>query len=165
MFQFNNLNKKIMVDFNNQMFINMNMMNNMNGINNQMMIPNQMMANQFMYNNLNANQNNILMMNQINQINLLRNSPIEGSTLVLENTNNNFKYYQYPLDIQFSDEEEKSSKVVLLIGQTGTGKTSFINSMINIYLGVTINDNFRYLISSKEKKNVIICELLHPFFL
>ena len=134
MFQFNKLDKKIMDDFNNQMFINMNMMNNMNGINNQMMMPNQMMANQFMYNNLNANQNNILMMNQINQINLLRNSPIEGSTLVLENTNNNFKYYQYPLDIQFSDEEEKSSKVVLLIGQTGTISIKFTINKITLII-------------------------------
>ena len=41
----------------------------------------------------------------------------------------------------------------MIIGQTGQGKTTFINALINIYLGITINDNFRYLLVQNENKN------------
>ena len=103
--------------------------------------------------------NNSMMMNDMNNqiIDLERNQtsefPINEATFISENPNSGIKYYQYPLNIKFEKEEEKNAKVILVIGQTGAGKTSFINAMVNIYSGITINDNFRYLISPKEKSN------------
>jgi GTP-binding protein EngB required for normal cell division len=167
----NGLNNPMMMnDMNNTMM--MNGMNNtmmMNGMNNTMMMND--MNNTMMMNDMNNtmmmnDMNNPMMMNDINDMNDMNNPmmmelernhtsnfPLNEATFISENQNSGITYYQYPLDIKFTEEEEKNVKVILVIGQTGAGKTSFINAMINIYSGITIYDNFRYLISSKEKNN------------
>ena len=96
--------------------------------------------------------------NQINNINLnnnmgnTENIPIENS-IKLENDNNELiKYYLYP-EIEFTEDESKNAKVLLVIGQTGHGKTTFINALVNIYLGISFNDKFRYLLVRNENKN------------
>lgn len=71
------------------------------------------------------------------------NKILNGSTLI--DNSSNIKLYLYP-KITFSTEEEKNSKVILLIGQTGEGKTTFLNALVNIYSGIKIEDNFRYLL-------------------
>ena len=156
-------NRMMMNDMNNPMM--MNNINNpmiMNDINNPMMMNgmNNPMRMNDMNNSMRMNDmNNSMMMNDMNNqiIDLERNQtsefPINEATFISENPNSGIKYYQYPLNIKFEKEEEKNAKVILVIGQTGAGKTSFINAMVNIYSGITINDNFRYLISPKEKSN------------
>ena len=69
--------------------------------------------------------------------------PLNGSTLIDDSSN--IKLYLYP-KIVFNTEEENNSKVILLIGQTGDGKTTFLNALVNIYSGIKIGDNFRYLL-------------------
>jgi len=164
----NFMNNQMNNYMNNQMNYQMN--NQMNNyMNNQMnyQMNNQMNNNQ---NNISLNyhsQNNILTLNptnsknlnnpnieaNINDDNIKRNNPIIGAKLYPKNSDisSNINYYEYP-EITFTDKEEGESKVILLIGQTGTGKTTFINAMINIYLGITIDDDFRYLMP--KKKNI-----------
>jgi DNA segregation ATPase FtsK/SpoIIIE-like protein len=51
------------------------------------------------------------------------------------------------------NKEEVST--VLIVGMTGVGKSTFINSMINQLLGVELEDDFRYILieePSKEKQ-------------
>ena len=79
----------------------------------------------------------------------LLNGSIEIKRDNSPNIKSNIKLYLYP-KITFSSEEENNSKVILLIGQTGEGKTTFINALVNIYSGVAIEDNFRYLLVYDE---------------
>ncbi|KAM3147581.1 hypothetical protein pb186bvf_000388 [Paramecium bursaria] len=62
-----------------------------------------------------------------------------------------FKLYQYPLfkiqDILDFD----SYRSMIVIGETGTGKSSFINYFINHYLEVKQDDNFRYQLVTENK--------------
>ena len=75
---------------------------------------------------------------------------LNGSTLV--DDSQNIKLYIYP-KITFNTEEEDNSKVILLIGQTGEGKTTFLNAFVNIYSGIKIEDNFRYLLVKDQKQS------------
>ena len=79
----------------------------------------------------------------------LLNGSIEIKIDNSSNNKSNIKLYLYP-KIVFSTEEENNSKVILLIGQTGEGKTTFINALVNIYSGITIEDDFRYLLVYDE---------------
>lgn len=48
-------------------------------------------------------------------------------------------------------EQEQEYKTVLMVGETGTGKSSFIDALINNVTGVSLNDEFRFkLISLTE---------------
>ena len=84
---------------------------------------------------------------------LIHNTPINGATEILTDKNSSIKYYQYPLNIEFTSEEEDNSKVVLLVGKTGDGKSTFINALVNIYLGIQLEDNFRYLLINDQNKD------------
>ena len=53
-----------------------------------------------------------------------------NGSIEIDNSSN-IKLYLYP-KIIFSTEEENNSKVILLIGQTGEGKTTFLNTLVNI---------------------------------
>lgn len=79
-----------------------------------------------------------------------KNIPIKGSIEIQSDENSSIKYYQYP-NIEFTSEEEDKSKVVLLVGKTGDGKSTFINALVNIYLGIQLEDNFRYLLINDKK--------------
>ena len=131
------------------------MMNKMDSqMNNPMMsnLMNAQMNNNMMKNQENLNNN---IQNQINgrnnQIdNIIKNYPIENSSIV--DNESTIKYYLYP-KINFTDEEYNNSKVLLLVGQSGHGKTTFINALVNIYLGITIDDTFRYLLVLNENND------------
>ena len=117
-----------------------------NSMNNQMM----QNFNNMMYNGMNKairiNQKDLTSKNHIENI------PIENATELKVDDDTQIKYYIYP-KIDFTEEESNNSKVLLIIGQTGHGKTTFINALVNIYLGITINDKFRYLLVKNEDKN------------
>ena len=134
----------------------------MNNIMNNNMIPNTMnniMNNNMISNTMNNALNNYMIPNPINnnninnndKINNIENIPIENATKIELDNNEIIKYYLYP-KIEFTEEEKKNSKVLLVIGKTGHGKTTFINALVNIYLGININDKFRYLLAQNENK-------------
>ena len=69
---------------------------------------------------------------------------------LLSDDKDKMKIYKYE-SVKFSSEEEKKVKVILLIGQTGCGKTTLINLLINTLLGTKYNDDYRYKIIIEEK--------------
>ena len=114
-----------------------------NPMNNSMF--NGIMNNQESFNlNYNINISN-------NNFDSEENIPIENSIKLDLNNNEQIQYYLYP-EIVFTEEEWNNSKVLLIIGQTGHGKTTFVNALVNIYSGITIKDKFRYLLV-KNKNN------------
>ena len=76
-------------------------------------------------------------------------TPINGSIEINPNENKAIKYFKYP-KIEFTSEEENKSKVVLLVGKTGVGKSTFVNALVNVYSGIKISDKFRYLLINDE---------------
>lgn len=60
--------------------------------------------------------------------------------------------------VAIGPENEKPTKSVLLLGETGTGKTTIINAMVNHLFGVVLEDNFRFqlkdYIGSADKHQV-----------
>ena len=87
--------------------------------------------------------------NSLQKETLPNNIPIKGAIEITSNKNVLKKYYQYP-NIEFTSEEEDQSKVVLLVGKTGDGKTTFINALVNVCLGIQFEDNFRYLLVNQQ---------------
>ena len=77
--------------------------------------------------------------------------PIKGSKKLynIQEKNRKLNIYQYP-EISFSEEEKKQAFNILLIGPIGVGKTTLINSFLNVLMGVTIYSNFRYIIVSEK---------------
>ena len=66
---------------------------------------------------------------------------------------NTLELYDYPLNIEYSSNEESIS--IIFVGQSGTGKSTFINAYVNHLLGITKYDDIRYKLilgdQSKEK--------------
>ena len=79
-----------------------------------------------------------------------KNIPIEGSN-PLKNEGE-LKIYKYPI-VEFTSTEEAKACVMLVVGETGSGKTSFINAFVNYLMGIDVSDDFRYkLIIEEERK-------------
>ena len=72
-----------------------------------------------------------------------KKEPISGSTLI--DKNGDLEIYLYP-QIDFNEEEKKKAIIFMVVGQTGCGKTTLLNSFLNYILGIKIEDNFRYVI-------------------
>lgn len=75
------------------------------------------------------------------------NTPLEGSNFIEES--GNLKIYNYP-KYEFTSEEQKNSKKIMVIGPTGTGKTTLLNSYINYLMKINYNDDFRYKIINEN---------------
>ena len=41
---------------------------------------------------------------------------------------------------------------MMVIGQTESEKTTFLNDFINYYMGIKFNDDFRYMLIKKEER-------------
>jgi polynucleotide 5'-kinase involved in rRNA processing len=79
-----------------------------------------------------------------------KNIPIEGSN-PLKNEGE-LKIYKYPI-VEFTSTEEAKAFVMLVVGETGSGKTSFINTFVNYLMGIDVSDDFRdKLIMEEERK-------------
>ena len=96
-----------------------------------------------------ANRNNDLYQNfESSKIGKFINGkhPIYGSVKIdeIRGKKNNLDIYNYPLNIEYSSKEETIS--ILFVGQSGTGKSTFINAYINHLLDITSTDNIRYKI-------------------
>ena len=70
-----------------------------------------------------------------------KNTPIPGSKLV--GKKGDLDIYLYP-QVEFNDNEKIKAIIFMVVGQTGCGKTTLLNSFINYVLGIEIDDNFRY---------------------
>ena len=51
--------------------------------------------------------------------------------------------YLYP-QIEFNDNEKIKAIIFMVVGHTGCGKTTLLNSFINYILGIEIEIDFRY---------------------
>ena len=72
--------------------------------------------------------------------------------IISDDDDKKIKTYLYP-SVDFTPEDEKKAQVILLIGQTGNGKTTLINFLINALLGVKYDDEYRYKIIVEEKRS------------
>ena len=70
-----------------------------------------------------------------------KNQPIPGSKLI--GKKGDLDIYLYP-KITFSDSEKIKAVIFMVVGQTGCGKTTLLNSFINYLLGIEIDYDFRY---------------------
>ena len=59
--------------------------------------------------------------------------------------------YQYFYD-DFNPEDYNDAYVILFCGKTGDGKTTAINAFFNIIKGITLHDNFRFILITEPKK-------------
>ena len=59
--------------------------------------------------------------------------------------------YQYFYD-DFNPEDYNDAYVILFCGKTGDGKTTAINAFFNIIKGITLHDNFRFILISEPQK-------------
>lgn len=94
--------------------------------------------------------NSVINFNESTNINTnSSNIVLEGSSLIEEN--GELKIYQYP-KIEFTEEEKQKAIKIMVIGPTGTGKTTLLNSYINCLMDIEYGDNFRYKIIDQIKK-------------
>ena len=75
--------------------------------------------------------------------------PFEGSKKIGKIENSLLDAIKYPGKINIKNEVIKT---ILFIGQSGTGKSTLINALLNFFLGVLPEDTFRYQIVLGDKK-------------
>ena len=78
-----------------------------------------------------------------------KKSPLIGS-IKMEKLDD-IEIYSYPNN-ELTEIEKMESKNILFIGQSGVGKTTFLNALINVLLDITENDVIRYKLVFKETK-------------
>lgn len=65
-------------------------------------------------------------------------------------SNNKLCLYLYP-KINFSIQQKKNSENILIIGETGVGKSTWIHCLLNHLEKVDIDENFRYVLFDEKK--------------
>lgn len=86
---------------------------------------------------MNHYQNHYLLLKN----NQKKNIPIPGSRWI--GKKGDLDIYLYP-KIEFNDAEKIKAVIFMVVGQTGCGKTTVLNSFLNYILEIEIEDNFRY---------------------
>jgi len=81
--------------------------------------------------------------NHITETTKKKNEPIPGSIKIKKE--GDLDIYLYPR-VEFNDEEKSKAIIFMVVGETGCGKTTLLNSLINYILGIQLEDNFRYKI-------------------
>ncbi|XP_067297291.1 uncharacterized protein [Pseudorasbora parva] len=66
----------------------------------------------------------------------------------IHGTNRNVRWWTYG-----QKDRNKQNKVILMVGETGSGKTTLINTMINHLLGVTFEDQEFYQITEEDEED------------
>jgi len=88
-------------------------------------------------------------------VNLLNiNEPMKSCKYVT--IKNNLKIYKYP-KINLDSSQIKKCKNLIVIGETGSGKTTLINCFINYLMGINKYDDFRYILvdeNNNKFKNI-----------
>ena len=72
---------------------------------------------------------------------IILSTPIEGSSFIYEK--NNLNIYLYKGDTLTKEEVERAI-VLMVVGQTGCGKTTLLNAFANYLFGIKYEDDFRY---------------------
>ncbi|KAK4299847.1 hypothetical protein Pmani_027919 [Petrolisthes manimaculis] len=92
----------------------------------------------------------------------LKEELIRSSKLVSVGLQN---IYQPPFNLTVSRSEEgmaryelgqkcaATEKIIILLGETGVGKTTFLNAMMNYIFGVTWDDSFRFMLGKESNCN------------
>jgi hypothetical protein len=82
--------------------------------------------------------------------NPLKELCIHNNNILPNNDLDEIPTYKFE-SIEMNNLEANYSKVILLVGKTGDGKTTWINFLINALLGVRFDDNYRFkMIVEKE---------------
>ena len=97
------------------------------------------------------NDNKLYLKNENNEYNNNLNNLVLKNFITL-GIDNEYKYYLYPND-KFNEEEERNCKSLLLVGESGVGKTTFINSLINFIMNVKYSDKNRFKIVNENNNN------------
>ena len=63
----------------------------------------------------------------------------------------NLEIKTYKNEPKFNDKELSNSKTIIMVGETGSGKTTMINSLTNYLSDVKLNDNYRYLLINEAE--------------
>ena len=71
---------------------------------------------------------------------------------IINNQQKIFKLYQYPSK-PFTKYEIENCLNIIFVGETGTGKTSLINSLINYVCQVENNDKYRFYLANEQTNN------------
>lgn len=64
---------------------------------------------------------------------------------------NDLDFYLFP-KIELTDEQKQQSSNIMLVGETGVGKSLWTHSLINYFLNIEIDENIRYLLFDEEIK-------------
>ena len=104
------------------------------------------LVNQNMMISLNTKKNNQNIKNLI----YVKKTPLLGSRRLSELDFADIKCYQYP-KVEFNALEEDASHTLLVFGETGAGKTSLLNTLVNYILKISPNDKLRYFLDQKTK--------------
>ena len=65
-------------------------------------------------------------------------------------TKNGLDFYVYP-QVELTNEEKDTSSNIMVIGETGVGKSTWIHSFINFMQGIQIEENNRYYLFDEKK--------------
>ena len=76
-------------------------------------------------------------------------SKIQGNYL---KTINNFSIFLYKQEEKFNEKELKNSKTIIMVGETGSGKTTMLNCLTNYLMGVKLSDRFRYFLVDEPER-------------